>query len=306
MLLGFRAHQYATKILGNIASEDDAQCTQKIIDNGGVEVVKHIVLNGQTSGIRKEALFILSNIAAGTEQQSDAVGKDQFISLLLRAYHKLNIEKSILKEMFWTLQNLTCNVKEIYMMEILNCQNNAALQRISNFINITDNETLGRALSVLTNICSYVGEKERLKKKKKKEEKVKQGEINGQEKDLIEEKIGDIIREQNETMKMIQYDEKEKDKEIDFNYYEDDLINDYKDDDQLDIVNEENKEIKLVKQEKRSKMEELLKRNVKSINEQLKEKLEEEGVLQECDIAIFHIEQKDIGQKAKRLRRKLE
>jgi hypothetical protein len=62
----------ALRTIGNVVSGDDAQ-TQAVVDAGGLQAVRPLLAHAK-KGIRKEACWMLSNVAAGS--------KDQIASLL--------------------------------------------------------------------------------------------------------------------------------------------------------------------------------------------------------------------------------
>eukprot|EP01029_Cantina_marsupialis_P018527 TRINITY_DN4266_c1_g2_i2.p1 TRINITY_DN4266_c1_g2~~TRINITY_DN4266_c1_g2_i2.p1 ORF type:complete len:434 (-),score=76.08 TRINITY_DN4266_c1_g2_i2:714-2015(-) len=75
------------KILANIVSADDDSLTNVVLANHGAEILFHVI-NLNNSVLTKEALYVLSNITAGSEQQimkvlsfSEEIEKLQDISL---------------------------------------------------------------------------------------------------------------------------------------------------------------------------------------------------------------------------------
>lgn len=93
----------AMRILGNFCSGDDKQ-TQRVIDAGILHVVKSL-LNHTKKNVRKEAAFILSNIAAGTSQQiSELMNQPSLIKQIIDQAQ--NDCWEVRKECIWVISNL--------------------------------------------------------------------------------------------------------------------------------------------------------------------------------------------------------
>lgn len=60
------------RVLGNMCSGAD-QHTQMVLDSGMMDVVADVITEGSQNNLLKEALFILSNIAAGTVSQIQVI-----------------------------------------------------------------------------------------------------------------------------------------------------------------------------------------------------------------------------------------
>eukprot|EP01029_Cantina_marsupialis_P029522 TRINITY_DN781793_c0_g1_i1.p1 TRINITY_DN781793_c0_g1~~TRINITY_DN781793_c0_g1_i1.p1 ORF type:complete len:491 (-),score=121.11 TRINITY_DN781793_c0_g1_i1:104-1576(-) len=59
------------RIVGNILTSEDEDLTQYVLDSGGLEVLLNLLAN-DTRLIKKEVLWSLSNITAGTQEQIDS------------------------------------------------------------------------------------------------------------------------------------------------------------------------------------------------------------------------------------------
>ena len=70
------------RIIGNIAAEDNANLTQKLIDLNVLEKLKYTLFN-ENVGIRKESAYIISNIAAGTQKQIETLIQQNFLQIPL-------------------------------------------------------------------------------------------------------------------------------------------------------------------------------------------------------------------------------
>ena len=68
------------KILGNIVSGNPLQ-TQAVIDAGVLKYLSQLIFHEKRS-IRKETCWVISNIAAGTQQQIKALILSDFLKIL--------------------------------------------------------------------------------------------------------------------------------------------------------------------------------------------------------------------------------
>ena len=92
------------RVIGNLVSGPD-QLTQKVIDAGYLDVIDPFVnhFNGQ---FRKEVIWSLSNILAGSHQQIESVlSKDDLLRSIMRAATSDN--QSVKREATWCLGNAT-------------------------------------------------------------------------------------------------------------------------------------------------------------------------------------------------------
>ena len=103
------------RIIGNIACTENANQTQKLIDLGVLEKLKYTLFNENIS-IRRESAFILSNIAAGTQKQIEAVIDQNFFQILYKVF--TNDNQKVKKEAIIAIANLTNVEDEKYMKKI--------------------------------------------------------------------------------------------------------------------------------------------------------------------------------------------
>ena len=103
------------RIIGNIACTENANQTQKLIDLGVLEKLKYTLFNENIS-IRRESAFILSNIAAGTQKQIEAVIDQNFFQILYKVF--TNDNQKVKKEAIIAIANMTNVEDEKYMKKI--------------------------------------------------------------------------------------------------------------------------------------------------------------------------------------------
>lgn len=70
------------KILGNIVSGNPLQ-TQAVIEEGALKYLGNLIFHEKRS-IRKETCWVISNIAAGTQQQIKALIVNDYLQILER------------------------------------------------------------------------------------------------------------------------------------------------------------------------------------------------------------------------------
>ena len=103
------------RIIGNLACTENANQTQKLIDLGVLEKLKYTLFNENIS-IRRESAFILSNIAAGTQKQIEAVIDQNFFQILYKVF--TNDNQKVKKEAIIAIANMTNVEDEKYMKKI--------------------------------------------------------------------------------------------------------------------------------------------------------------------------------------------
>ena len=103
------------RIIGNIACTENANQTQKLIDLGVLEKLKYTLFNENIS-IRRESAFILSNIAAGTQKQIEAIIDQNFFQILYKVF--TNDNQKVKKEAIIAIANMTNVEDEKYMKKI--------------------------------------------------------------------------------------------------------------------------------------------------------------------------------------------
>ena len=103
------------RIVGNIACTDNANQTQKLIELGVLDKLKYSLFN-ESMTIRKESAFILSNIAAGTQKQIEAMVEQNFLQILYKVFN--NDNPKVKKEAIMAIANMTNVEDEKYMKKI--------------------------------------------------------------------------------------------------------------------------------------------------------------------------------------------
>ena len=146
------------RIIGNIACTENANQTQKLIDLGVLEKLKYTLFNENIS-IRRESAFILSNIAAGTQKQIEAVIDQNFFQILYKVF--TNDNQKVKKEAIIAIANLTNVEDEKYMKKIFE---DNILMIILELLKKEDAFYILIGLEILVNIFIFSE-----KKKKKKE-----------------------------------------------------------------------------------------------------------------------------------------
>lgn len=102
------------KIMGNIATGDDVQ-TQSILDMGVFTNIFNLIKNTKDNAIRKEAIWFVSNIAAGNETQRNNL-IDETTSIFPLFYQFLlqdTISLEIKREIIFTVGNF-CQAERAY------------------------------------------------------------------------------------------------------------------------------------------------------------------------------------------------
>jgi hypothetical protein len=144
------------RIIGNIAAEDNANQTQKLIDLGVLEKLKYTLFN-QNLGIRKESAFIISNLAAGTQKQIETLIQQNFLQILYKVF-KNDLPK-VKKEAIYGIGNLSSVENEKYMQKLIDdgilifvyeCMKNDETQFIALSL-----EILGNILAVSHLFCIF-------------------------------------------------------------------------------------------------------------------------------------------------------
>jgi len=82
------------RIIGNVVAGNAAQ-TQMVVDSGCLQYLKKTIMHEKRS-IRKETCWIISNIAAGTQQQIESLILNEFLPIL--DYVIKNDEPEVIKE----------------------------------------------------------------------------------------------------------------------------------------------------------------------------------------------------------------
>lgn len=145
------------RIIGNLASSDNANHTQKLIDLGVLDKLKYTLFNENIS-VRKESAFILSNITAGTQKQIETVIEQNFLQILYKIYN--NDNPKVKKEAIIAIANMTLVENDNYMKKIFE---DNILMIILELIKNNDPFLIIVGLEMINNIFAF-GEKKGRKK----------------------------------------------------------------------------------------------------------------------------------------------
>ena len=137
------------RIIGNIAAEDNANQTQKLIDLGVLEKLKYTLFN-QNLGIRKESAFIISNLAAGTQKQIETLIQQNFLQILYKVF-KNDLPK-VKKEAIYGIGNLSSVENEKYMQKLID---DGILIFVYECMKNDETQFIALSLEILGNILAF-------------------------------------------------------------------------------------------------------------------------------------------------------
>lgn len=142
---------YSLKIIGNYAMNTDEFYTQQLINLNVLDKLKK-TLNKENDNlnqnIRKETSFILSNIAAGTQEQVTKLYEDNFYPIFCDIINNEK-ESSVKINCLWALYNLSNIHNEEYIEKLIE---NGYMKIIVNRFYIDHNEVLACSLEALGNL----------------------------------------------------------------------------------------------------------------------------------------------------------
>lgn len=159
----------ALRTVGNIVTGSDKQ-TQAMIDENLLHKMRFL-LNHERRGIKKEACWVLSNIAAGTEQQIGSVlGKYGCMARVAEMAEHATWE--VRKEAIWVVSNVATGGNKFHVQSVVEC---GAIDAMCSVLDINDTKMLLVALDALDSIlrvgqelgkdyCSFVDECDGLEK----------------------------------------------------------------------------------------------------------------------------------------------
>jgi importin subunit alpha-1 len=142
----------ALRVLGNFVSGSDTQ-TQAVLDAGVLKMAFKLFKSSKRS-IRKETFWLLSNVAAGTPQQINAIVRSQ-AHLQHAVLSMQNAEFEIRKEAMWVVNNIITGGTDEHV--ILVCTM-GAIASLSSMLTVNDPKVLEVVLDALEKIF-LVGEK---------------------------------------------------------------------------------------------------------------------------------------------------
>ena len=136
------------RCLGNFVSGSDAQ-TQAVVDCGVIEKTPVLLSTaGQRKVVKKETCWLLSNIAAGTHQQINAIFKERsvmstVVNLVQRG------EWEVRKEATWVLSNIATGGSDAHVMGIVEY---GAIKALCSILEVADSKIVLVALDALSAI----------------------------------------------------------------------------------------------------------------------------------------------------------
>ena len=133
----------ALRTVGNIVSGNDDQ-TQVIIDAGLLSQIQRL-LHHQKRMIRKEACWVLSNIAAGTHKQIGAVVRTK--GCIQRVTEMaMSSEWEVRKEAIWVVSNIASGGTVKQIMSVVEA---GAIEAVCSILNVNDTKMLIVALDAV-------------------------------------------------------------------------------------------------------------------------------------------------------------
>lgn len=159
----------ALRSVGNIVTGNDRQ-TQAILDADFLKRMQFL-LNHERRAIKKEACWVLSNIAAGTEKQIGYVlGKHGCMAQVAEMAEHATWE--VRKEAIWVVSNVATGGNKCQVQSVVEC---GAIDSLCSLLDINDTKMLLVALDALESIlrvgqdlnkdyCSFVDECDGLEK----------------------------------------------------------------------------------------------------------------------------------------------
>ncbi len=133
----------ALRTVGNIVSGSDVQ-TQAIIDAGLMSRMQHL-LNHPKRTVRKEACWVLSNIAAGTHRQiSTVIGTKECMQRVTDM--AVSSEWEVRKEAVWVVGNIATGGTDEQIMSIIEA---GAIDAVCSILGVNDTKMLIVALDAV-------------------------------------------------------------------------------------------------------------------------------------------------------------
>ena len=136
----------ALRTVGNVVSGSDTQ-TQAVIDAGVMSKMLSLI-NSPKRMIRKEACWVISNIAAGTESQIKTVLKTKGLMLQIVDL-SIESEWEVRKEAIWVISNVVSGGNDYQVMSAVEA---GAIEAICSILNVNDTKMILVALETIDNI----------------------------------------------------------------------------------------------------------------------------------------------------------
>lgn len=141
---------YSIRIIGNLVAMDDNYYTDEILKLNIFEILKLLIKEKYSLDIRKEAAWIISNIAAGTNEQLNALYNNNFQDILFDIILNGN-EDSVKNNCLWALYNFS-NIKNQEYINIL--VERGFIDIIINRLKIDEGDIVSCSFEALDNLLS--------------------------------------------------------------------------------------------------------------------------------------------------------
>mmetsp|Transcript_27034 Transcript_27034/g.51151 ORF Transcript_27034/g.51151 Transcript_27034/m.51151 type:complete len:579 (-) Transcript_27034:264-2000(-) len=143
----FKGSMPALRTLGNLAAGENPLYTQDLLEAGALDVFNKILSNPARKGMKKEACWLVSNVAAGEPHQVQALINADVLPTIVWLISTAEFE--IRREACWVLTNCTmqATVDQVKYMVKLGC-----LEPICNLLDSKDTRVVQLALEAIRNI----------------------------------------------------------------------------------------------------------------------------------------------------------
>ena len=141
---------YSSRIIGNFAAMEDSFYTDKVIELNVLDKLKILIQDKYSPSTRKEIAWIISNVAAGTQEQLNTLYENNFPDILFDMI--LNGEEGDIKNhCLWALYNFSNLNNQEYLNSLVE---SGFLDIIIKRLNIDSGDTLCCSMEALFNILS--------------------------------------------------------------------------------------------------------------------------------------------------------
>jgi len=143
----------ALRTLGNIVSGNDSQ-TQAVVDSGVLSAIVP-VLSHQKKNIRKEACWMLSNIAAGSIHQiTQLISTSELLPKVLQQL-SLTTEWDVRKEAAWVISNIATGGKAAHVAHLVE---QGAIQPLCDLLDVNEVRIVLLAMEAMEAILKQGGD----------------------------------------------------------------------------------------------------------------------------------------------------